>query len=666
MQREAAAVAHQSLTTVAAELAGRDTEYASAVAVVQAIEQESDANRAAVLSAATTVAALRQARDHATATGERVAAEVERLDAEAHDLQGEVTTADATYEETGRQLADARANHARLVGERTETEATLDDLRTERAELAESIAARERAIATAEGRLRSLEELEASRATFGDAARFLLSDSAASFERRGAVADHLVVERSFERAVDALLGDLLQHVLVDRPQDVAQALDVLGRTNAGRCGFLVLSEAAGAATASPPIVVPPGARTLDSVVHATGPYSRAVSRILPSALVVPTVDDAQRMSAVVSVPVAAVTGEVYNAPWLVEGGSRSDIRGILETRAELLVVRDDLSAMTAERARLVSEIAAMTERVAAAEQRLATVSGGQHDCEKTIVRLEAQTSQANDERERLRRRLELVFTEHSRAAEERQTVSDRQEEAARAIVLHESQQREAEASLSSIVGRLQTARDRAESCLRLVNESRTEQAGLVERAAALDADVSRLEAAALELEERLAGRKAELDRNDTRRHDVQQSMADAARLLDEDVVTLDALKVEVRAVDEEVSALRNEFTERDHGLKAARHALDGVRTQVMQAELRRAQAASDSAHLAMACLDTTGVPLDEVIGAVERMEDAGELVGPARRGSALPDEDDESEDEAEGAGTPEPSDVSASSQIDPD
>jgi chromosome segregation protein len=322
--------------------------------------------------------------------------------------------------------------------------------------------------------------------------------------------------------------------------------------------------------------------------------------------------------------------------------------------------------MTAERARLVSEIAAMTERVAAAEQRLATVSGGQHDCEKTIVRLEAQTSQANDERERLRRRLELVFTEHSRAAEERQTVSDRQEEAARAIVLHESQQREAEASLSSIVGRLQTARDRAESCLRLVNESRTEQAGLVERAAALDADVSRLEAAALELEERLAGRKAELDRNDTRRHDVQQSMADAARLLDEDVVTLDALKVEVRAVDEEVSALRNEFTERDHGLKAARHALDGVRTQVMQAELRRAQAASDSAHLAMACLDTTGVPLDEVIGAVERMEDAGELVGPARRASALPDEDGESEDEAEGAGTPEPLDVSASSQIDPD
>jgi chromosome segregation protein len=199
-----------------------------------------------------------------------------------------------------------------------------------------------------------------------------------------------------------------------------------------------------------------------------------------------------------------------------------------------------------------------------------------------------------------------------------------------------------------------------------VNESRTEQAGLVERAAALDADVSRLEAAALELEERLAGRKAELDRNDTRRHDVQQSMADAARLLDEDVVTLDALKVEVRAVDEEVSALRNEFTERDHGLKAARHALDGVRTQVMQAELRRAQAASDSAHLAMACLDTTGVPLDEVIGAVERMEDAGELVGPARRASALPDEDGESEDEAEGAGTPEPLDVSASSQIDPD
>ena len=62
--------------------------------------------------------------------------------------------------------------------------------------------------------------------------------------------------------------------------------------------------------------------------------------------------------------------------------------------------------------------------------------------------------------------------------------------------LLEAAYKAAEAQLGDVLARLQRARDTAEAALRLVTEARTVQATMVERAAGLDADVLRLEAAA--------------------------------------------------------------------------------------------------------------------------------------------------------------------------
>ena len=39
--------------------------------------------------------------------------------------------------------------------------------------------------------------------------------------QQGAVADYLEVDPGYERAVEACLGDLLQHVIVERPEHAA-------------------------------------------------------------------------------------------------------------------------------------------------------------------------------------------------------------------------------------------------------------------------------------------------------------------------------------------------------------------------------------------------------------------------------------------------------------
>ena len=242
------------------------------------------------------VAALRQARDHATAAGDRVAAELERLEAEARDLQGEIDRARmARTPPPPGSSTDARAGHDRLVAERSEAEARLAELRTRRAERTESDRApaneawrRPKDAAAFARRARGQPRHVRRRGAISPVGRGRV------VRRRGAVADHLVVERSFERAVDALLGELLQHVLVDRAGGRrTRRSTLLAGTNAGRCGFLVLAEAHGAAPAVSAARRSAGARALASVVRATGPHAKAVLRVLPGALIVDSFDAAR-------------------------------------------------------------------------------------------------------------------------------------------------------------------------------------------------------------------------------------------------------------------------------------------------------------------------------------------------------------------------------------
>jgi chromosome segregation protein len=255
-----------------------------------------------------------------------------------------------------------------------------------------------------------------------------------------------------------------------------------------------------------------------------------------------------------------------------------------------------------------------------------------------------------------------VATEHARAAEETRTAEARREDAVKAIDQHESQQRTAEAHLDNVLTSLQASREEAEGRLRRVTEARTRQAALTERRAALETEVLRLEEAARDLDQRIAARRADIDRTQTRRDELRTSIAATTRRLDDDIASLERLQQEMRGLDERVAALRTEFAAADHEIRGARHDLELVRRAVTQAEVARATAAADLTHLSSQCVETIGLSIDEVVEAVALMDQRGELVAPARRvaDASAPeaDEDDESSAAeraaAPDAGGPEP------------
>ena len=631
--RTVAAKARRALGESRQTVDAHEAAYGRTAAAVQEAEREADHTRAAVLSAASTLAALGQARDHADAARARVAADREKLDLEFGELERALArvTQDRTAAGTARTAAYAALDGARQA--RAASDVAVAAQKTARDQADETMLRRQRDQAGLEARLKSLEELDASRATFGDSARFLLAAGAEAPPRHGAVADHLDVERSFERAVDSLLGDLLQHVIVEHAEDAGLALALVADARAGRCGLVVLDGASGDSGQAPAPI--PGARALRSVARPTGPHADVLRALVGDAWIVESLEEARALARIAGVPVATRTGDVWRGAHRVEGGARAERRGILETRGEIAALRELVARSAAELDRVAEEVSALDQAIRIAEELAASHAAAAHDHEKAIVGLEAESARLAADLARLDQRQAVVTTERRQATEAEVEAGRRRDEAARTIDSHETEQRDAERKLAAVLASLQAAREAAETAMRAASEARADQAALTERTSVLDAEATRLEDVARDLDARIAARQEDVAGTVTRRRALTVDIHEAERLLDADVHELGRLRAEVRRLGDRVLELRGALAAREQEIRAARHALDGARAEVARFEVARATAASDLAHLATACQDALNLAIDDVAAAVARMEDAGELVAPASRLAAV-------------------------------
>ena len=652
-RREAAARAEAERSAGREELEGLEQAYRDAYREIEGTESDVEAARSEVFSAMNAATALRHALETANAARERLAGDLSRLEMERQDLERETGRARDTRDSAEGDLGRAREALQNIAIERAARESELTLWRGERERLTADARAREHDLAGMAARLASLEQLERQRAEYGDAARLLLSDAGAGFTHRGSVADWLDVEDNAVRAVEALLGDLIEYIVVDSRAQAEAGLHVAQERAAGRVGFLVMGDGTQADAAPPTVDV----RPLATVVRANDVTSQAVVRALGGAWIADSLQEALDASSVTSAPVATWNGEVCRNGRLIQGGQRQDSRGILETKREIRDLREQVGESRAAVERLREEVGALDARIASADAAALALGSEQHRQEKSMVGFELQVAGAGEGIERLARRAALIDTEHRRAEEERRALELRGEEARASILRIESDQKSADTRLGEAQRKLFGVRETAESHARDVAESKAREAALVERASALAAEVQRLVEAGADLEARVAAREMDLATNEARREELRLEIIEFERLLDEDVRAFTALKQDVARADDESSALKIRFDAEEQEIRAARRMQEGVRSEASQFEVASAKAAADLQHLSDLCFETLAATIADVAAEAERLEREGLLVLPLKRQSreaAAEGEDGELEEPAEPVQLAEP------------
>ena len=593
----------------AAEVLKQEEEaYAIAHRAIEGLEADVEAARSEVYAAVNAATALRHAMEHAAASRARIGEQLAKLDVERRDLEVEAQRASTERAAAEDSLRRSRDSMESLHVDRAARDSELAVARGSRESLGRDLRTREHELAGISARLTSLEELDAARAEYGEGARMILAESNGAVQHLGSVADYVEIEQRHERALDAALGDLLQYVVVRTHEDAEAGLTFVRERAAGRVGFFVAGD-------SP---------------------ADAVRGLIADVQLVSTREEAKAIARETGRTVATPEGEVYRGPQRVEAGpstgtaqeARGEARSILATKREIKELRERAESGDAVLSRMREEAAGLDVRIAAAESAIASIQGEMHRQEKAIVGFDLQVTGAGDASDRVSRKQEQIAVERRSAAEELRAQEQREEEARQSIQRIETEQRAADEQLSAAQRKLFEARESAGNQARVTAEAKARHAALVERSSALAIEVSRLEDAARELEQRVVARADELQRNVTRREQLRHGIVESERQLDEDLRTFDDLKEQVRTADEASQELRGQFEVHEGRIREARRGLEAVRDEAAQLEVQRATAESDLTHLATTCSDTVQCTLDEVAAEVARMEADGLLASP--------------------------------------
>jgi len=621
----AADEAGRARDAAASALAEAQAAHASAQQQIEGLEADVEAARSSVFAALNSATALRHAMEHAAAQRERVSGMLGKLGIEQDDLNRETEGVEAEGRTAQESLSRGQATMEQIRIASAARASELASARTALDAQAKTVREFEQELARSEARLVSLVELESSRAEFGDAARMVLVQANGRVGQQGAVADYVEVDRRYERAVEACLGDLLQHVIVERHEHAAAGLALVREHDAGRCGFVVI-DAGSTAPIPGEALHMSGVVPVSEVLRVSGPHTSTLLKVVPEAYIAETFDAAVALARRTSAPVATLDGDVVRGPHLVSGGAKVESRGILTTKREIRELRERITTDRAELARLVEETSRLQVAIAQATSALTALADEQHRQDMALVAFEAQAGHAREEAERLSRKAGVIALERRQAEEERASIEARYAEAEASIARLFEDQRRADAGLSEAQGRLMTARETIDALSASAAEARAAHAAMTERASALVAERARLEEIARDIDGRVAARASELEQVHAKREALIQAIADGTRLLDDDIRALAALREQVQQADQAAADVRIRVDGHDTVIREARQMLEQIRTQAGELDVARATAQSDLTHLGQLCEETIQASLDQILSDVEQMEEVGEAI----------------------------------------
>src|SRR5882762_4544099 len=422
---------------------------------------------------------------------ERLAGELGQVEAEAEGLQVQRARYVAARDVAQGEIGSLERERQRLGALLASAEGRLAEAEVGLANARVTLAARRSSV-------EALAELERQREGYGAGVRAVFGEGRTANLTGviGTVADLLEVPPGMERAIEAVLGERLQWVVVDRFEHARAAVEYLATRRAGAATFVPLEHLHNGGSRGAPPIPPHGEANpgLAWVAKAIGgPAPSLVHHLLGQVAVVDHLDAAEalwRRNGVVATYVTPA-GEVLSPAGRLRGGAGAAAdEGAGEH--SLLARKRQLRELDEEVARLIADVETRQVAAAALAAELTTLrarlGGLDHDVQARQaerVGSEKDIEQAAREHERVQRHLETLGSElHQVETEAQETAAllaqlEQHVEAAR-----EAEARQ-EAAMATARATIETAQARETELVAELSACRVDVASVAERADAL-------------------------------------------------------------------------------------------------------------------------------------------------------------------------------------
>jgi chromosome segregation protein len=542
---------------------------------------------------------------------------LERLTAERAVLLAEQTQLEDARREVLARVEQSRQLAIEITQRRGEEETTLQQARDAFTENEVQVLAVRDELSETRSRLQSLEEIQRNYEGFDRGVRAVMSKAGEDLRQAGIfglVSDVVTAAPELEKAIEAALGDQLQHVIVETPERGVEYVEYLKSLGEGRSTFVPVSS--DGLEVLPPLEGPEvRAMALSQVQVKDEALRGLVERLLNGVVVVHDLESARSLAGrAPKYTFVTVDGEVLRPGGVVTGGVMEGPGvGALLKKRQLAELSDEVKRLEERYQELITRHYELQKQVGQLEGVLKGLEKNRHQEELQLQGHEKDLSQAASSLVKLRERIAGLDAELSQLEATKNLLSV-DLESSRGEVMHGQTDKQAreervallQAELESLTTKSEATRAEATALKVKVASSSERGSSARQRADALFTQVNELTERAGRLsttKEEGAARIAELDQ---RLSETGAGREEREAKLAEARGGIDARK-EAHAA--EVAKVRDE----EHQLKELRASAEGLTHELAELTLKSRELSLELEHLSSTVQERHGVAMHEAI-----------------------------------------------------
>jgi chromosome segregation protein len=553
---------------------------------------------------------LARQRTDLEARREKLRAEIDALHAQEQEL-------DHARTDVLQRVEESRVNAAELAEKKTQEEEALARTRAEFTESEIQVISLREELADKRSRLASLEELHKNYEGFDRGVRAVMVRAGEQFREQGIfglVADVLTAPQRYERAVEAALGERLQHVIVESREKGFELVDYLRSAAEGRGSFLPVP----ALEALPPVVEPDLSRPgVLASAFAEVKYEEAlqpvVRLLLGDVVIVEDLASARAYAEAGGSPCTLVTleGEVVRGDGTLTGGEREGAAvGALQKKREIAELASEVARVEERYNEILTRHYTLQKQMGQTESVLKGLAKNQHAEELNLASQEKDLHKASEDLARVRERLSTLASEEAHLAHSHGALVH-EEENSRGEVAHGQADREArEERVRQLSGEMETLRQRADTVSAELMALRVKVAAGSERGEAARKELESLLSQRREMEGRIHRLRVTVGEGTARSDELKRRIeeTDEARAKRAEEHRMAAELLEGRRAAH--AAASTEVREQDTLFRELRGRLDELMQGLSQISLKEREIALELEHLAAGIRERHQVELE--------------------------------------------------------
>jgi chromosome segregation protein len=544
-----------------------------------------------------------------------------QIERQRQDLRARLSRNRAEAEElasrTG-QLDGSRSRHVEKLGQTRQLKLRLDEQRGAQEELLERtraefiqneaklITLREE-LAEKRSRLSSLLEIVRNYEGYGRGVRSLMTRAGMGDSKDrgifGLVADVVSAPAEYENAIEAVLGERLQYVIVESHSQGVEAIDYLKTAAEGRASLIPISRLRpedGAEAPAPGVQHPGVVGPCLEIVRFDPSYEKVVRLLLGDALIVRDLPAALEIWQEQGGRRTLVTldGEVLDPYGVVTGGPlEGEGHGALQRRREMQELEDVVRSFEAEFALAQERHRTLQARLLQLEAALKSLDRDGREKDLALLEQEKDLARVGEELERVAARIGQLELERVQLDDALGALAREEEEHRLAAATASAEQARSEERAREAVARLEATKQRADALNAELVALKVKVAADAERRESIGASLRRIDEARREVEERRGRLFASLSEANARtaelRGRLEGTKGDAGRL-GEDLAQARGELARAREGHEALAqaSRARELEARDQRLRA-----EAVRAAAAEASLTAREQSLELGHL---------------------------------------------------------------------